>query len=112
MSRLKYAFHMRLADITAFRDAIARTPYADLKTWEIPCRENRISTEGVLFWFWLLWSYQLEEIGRNNFLFMEWRFRTAKFLWPFGTLAIPLAVLGKAELGRSTLNLHYKNATT
>lgn len=112
MSRLKHAFHMRFADITAFREAITNTPYTTLMTWEEVCRGNRISTEGILFWLWALWSYQLEEIGRINFWYIEWRFRTAKLFWPYGTLAIPLAVLAKAELGRNILNLNFKNATT
>lgn len=111
MSRLNYAFHMRFADIKPFRDAIANTPYRYIKGWEKVSRGNRISAEGVLFWLWLTWSYQLEEIGRKNFLFIEWRFRGAKFLWPYGSHKIPVAELGRAKLGYSALGLNTKNAT-
>lgn len=112
MSRLKYAFHMRYADIIPFREAIANTPYDHLKGWERVCRGNRISTEGVLFWLWQTWSFQLEEIGRVNFLFVEWRFRGFKLPWPYGTLRIPVATLGQGELGLAQLNLNSKNAIT
>ena len=103
---------MRFADIKAFRKTIENTPYSDLKTWDEICQENRISTEGVLFWFWLTWSYQLEEIGRINFLFIEWRFRNVKLTWPYGTHRIPVGILGQARPNWNTLNLNYKNATT
>lgn len=112
MSRLRAAFHMRFADITAFRETIARTPFENFAGWEYICRGNRIATEGVLFWIWMTWNYQMEEIGRHNFLYVEWRFRNVKLPWPFGTERIPLGILGQANLNWTTLNLTTENAIT
>ncbi|MBA7613766.1 hypothetical protein ES703_21022 [subsurface metagenome] len=112
MSRLKYAFHMRFNDIEAYKIAIANTPFKNFEGWEQICQGNRIATQGVLFWLWMVWSYQREEIGRVNWLYVEWRFRDFKFPWPYGTIRIPVAVLGKAKPNWATLNINYKNAIT
>lgn len=112
MARLKYAFHMRFADIIPFREAIAKTPFKNFDGWEYIARGNRISTEGVIFWLWMIWCYQKEEIGRHNFFYVEWRFRGRKLPWPFGTHRIPVGVLGHAKLNWSTPGLNYENATT
>jgi len=50
-----------------------------------------------------------EDANVINYLFIEWRTPDIKLPWPFGTIDIPVAILGKARLGDADLGMTEEN---
>lgn len=110
MTRLKQVYHIDFKDFLGLRDAWENTPPEDLAGWEAIAQSLAVSTYAMVWSYWQVWVKQFNDPNRINPLYLEWQFRNTKLPWPFGTLNIPTAELGKSKCGKSALAMTEKNA--
>ena len=110
MSLLKHAYHIIFSKHPLFPEAWKNTPLKELEGWKKVAANNRVSTAAIVWSIWQVINNQFVERGRINFVYIEWMFRELKLIWPYGTLYIPTAELGRSRCGWSGLAITEENA--
>lgn len=110
MSRLKFPYHLKLNEATAFLNAWKNTPAINLKGWEQIASTMTISTQALVWSMWWVWNRQMSDPTILNWMFIEWMYRDTEIFWPMGSTNIPISALGSARCGWCVPALTSSNA--
>lgn len=102
-----------------FKKIWLATPIEIRKQWEKVCEEGTDSTFAVVAAIFRTIDQQAKYSARLilqdpdlpivNYFFVEWRMPGLRFVWPYGTLYMPVSVSGEAVSGNMVSGMDYEN---